>query len=222
MSTQLNEFTAQTARPLPVIILADTSGSMAAEGKIEALNQALREMILTFSTTDDLRAEIYVSIITFGGEARLHTNLMPAGQVEFSDLVAAGGTPLGGALDLVMGLLEDQKNTLPRKPYTQTVILVSDGQPTDSGKWEGSLEQLSIQKSARNVDRIALAIGADADVGMLQRFLANPEKKVFRADDARRIKDFFQFVTMAVTTRTRSVNPNDVPKMQNPFDLDEL
>ena len=78
MSTRLNEFVAQAARPLPVIILADTSGSMAADGKIDALNQSLREMLATFSTTDDLRAEIYVAIITFGGEARLRTHLMPA------------------------------------------------------------------------------------------------------------------------------------------------
>lgn len=73
----------------------------------------------------------------------------------------------------------------------------------------------------KKADRIALAIGADADVGVSERFLANL-KKVFRADDARRIKDFFQFVTMSVTARTRSANPNDVPMMAEPFHLDEL
>ena len=99
-------------------------------------------------------------------------------------------------------------------------MLVSDGQPTDT--WESALDKLTQQGRAQKADRIALAIGADADVGVLQRFLANPEKKVFRADDARRIKDFFQFVTMSVTARTRSANPNDVPMMQNPFHLDEL
>jgi len=219
MSTRLNEFVAQTARPLPVIILADTSGSMAADGKIDALNQSLREMLATFSTTDDLRAEIYVAIITFGGDARLHTHLMPASQVEFGDLEANGGTPLGQAMDFAATLIED-KSIIPSRAYRPTVVLVSDGQPTDT--WESALDKLTQQGRAQKADRIALAIGADADVGVLQRFLANPEKKVFRADDARRIKDFFQFVTMSVTTRTRSANPNDVPKMQNPFDLDEL
>lgn len=219
MSTQLNEFTAQTARPLPVIILADTSASMTVEGKIDALNQSLREMLATFSTTDDLRAEIYVSIITFGGDARLHTNLMPASQVEFGDLSANGGTPLGQAMDFAAALIED-KNAIPSRAYRPTVVLVSDGQPTDS--WEPALAKLTQQGRAQKADRMALAIGADADIGVLQRFLANTEKKVFRADDARRIKDFFQFVTMSVTTRTRSANPNEVPKMQNPFNLDEL
>ena len=219
MSTRLNEFVAQAARPLPVIILADTSGSMAADGKIDALNQSLREMLATFSTTDDLRAEIYVAIITFGGEARLRTHLMPASQVEFGDLEANGGTPLRQAMDFAATLIED-KNVIPSRAYRPTVVLVSDGQPTDT--WESALDKLTQQGRAQKADRIALAIGADADVGVLQRFLANPEKNVFRADDARRIKDFFQFVTLSVTTRTRSANPNDVPMMQNPFHLDEL
>jgi Mg-chelatase subunit ChlD len=69
MTSQLKEFTSSAARPLPVILLADVSGSMAAEGKIDALNQSVREMLATFASTDDLRAEIHVAIVTFGGEA---------------------------------------------------------------------------------------------------------------------------------------------------------
>ena len=67
---------------------------------------------------------------------------------------------------------------------------------------------------------MALAIGGDADVDMLQQFLGDEKKQVFVAADARRIKDFFLFVTMSVTARSRSVNPNEVPQMKNPFDLD--
>lgn len=219
MSTPLNEFTTQAARPLPVIILADTSGSMASEGKIDALNQSLRDMLATFSATDDLRAEIHVSIITFGGEACLHTPFQPASQVDFNPLVADGGTPLGQAMNFAADLIED-KNAIPSRAYRPTVVLVSDGQPTD--RWEPALAKLTQQGRAQKADRIALAIGDDADVSVLQRFLAHPEKKVFRAADARRVKDFFQFVTMSVTTRTRSANPNDIPNMQNPFDLDQL
>lgn len=37
---ELNKFVANKARPLPVIIMADTSGSMSIDGKIDALNQS--------------------------------------------------------------------------------------------------------------------------------------------------------------------------------------
>ncbi len=41
----MQQFAAATARPLPVIILADISGSMSVDGKIDALNAALKDML---------------------------------------------------------------------------------------------------------------------------------------------------------------------------------
>ena len=46
--SKLKEFVMASARPLPVIILADISGSMSTNGKIDALNDAIAEMIETF------------------------------------------------------------------------------------------------------------------------------------------------------------------------------
>ncbi len=43
--SELKKFQVQTARPLPIIVLADTSGSMSVDGKIEALNKGLKDMI---------------------------------------------------------------------------------------------------------------------------------------------------------------------------------
>lgn len=217
--SQLKEFTATAARPLPVVLLADVSGSMAAEGKIAALNQSVRDMLATFSSSDDLRAEIHVAIITFGGEARVHTPLAPAGSVKWTDMIADGGTPMGQAMAMAADLIED-RDKIPGRAYRPTVVLISDGQPTDS--WQTGLERIAKQGRAQKADRFALAIGGDADVEMMRRFLADEKKQVFLAADARRIKDFFQFVTMTVTARSRSANPNDVPQMQNPFELDRL
>lgn len=221
MNSQLKEFTTTAARPLPIIILADTSGSMGSEGKIDNLNQAISEMLDSFANEDNLRAEINVAIITFGGTVGLHTDFMPASKakLQWREMSANGGTPMGGAMELAAKVIED-KSVITGRAYLPTVILVSDGQPTDS--WQTGLDQLTKQGRAQKADRMALAIGADADVGMLQSFLGNSENKVFKVDDARRIKDFFRFVTMSVTARTRSANPNDVPKMGDPFGLDQL
>ncbi len=62
----MRKFAAKSARPIPVIILADTSGSMSVDGKIDALNQALGHMINTFKGESRLNAEIHLSVITFG------------------------------------------------------------------------------------------------------------------------------------------------------------
>lgn len=207
------------ARPLPVILLADISGSMAADGKINSLNQALREMIAAFAAEDRNRAIISVAVITFGGSgAKVHQPLYPAHELAWAGMSAAGNTPLGAALNLATDLLEDH-GTIPSRAYRPTLILVSDGQPND--EWEGALARLHGSQRAAKADRFALAIGDDADCEMLMRFLGQPEARVFRAHEARQIAQFFRWVTMTVTTRSRSVNPNELAALPQPS-LDDL
>ena len=122
---------------------------------------------------------------------------------------------------MARGLVEDQQK-VPSRAYTPAIVLVSDGQPNDEG-WELALAGLLESDRARKAQRFALGIGEDADAGVLRRFLANPEGKVYGSADARQIKSFFRWVTMSVATRSRSTNPNvsavdDFP----PSDLDEL
>lgn len=218
--SKLKEFTATTARPLPVIVLADTSGSMSENGKIEALNTALTDMLGAFAEEDEGRAEIHVAVVTFGGTAQLHQDLAPASKIALRSLGATGMTPMGGAFDIARELVEDRQK-VPGRAYTPAIVLVSDGQPNDT--WEPALARLLESERAKKAHRFALGIGADADAAVLRRFLANPEGKVYGAADARQIKNFFRWVTMSVTARSRSTNPNaavvdDFP----PSDLDEL
>lgn len=207
-----------TVRPLPVILLVDVSGSMATAGKIESLNQAAAEMVAAFAEEDRSRAVITVAVITFGGGAKLHQPLCPAHQMTWQPLTASGNTPLGAALDLATQMLEDQAQ-IPSRAYRPTLVLVSDGQPND--EWEGPLSRLHGSPRAAKAARFALAIGDDADVEMLQRFLATPEGRIFRAHEARQIKQFFRWVTMSVTQRSRSANPDSVIAAE-PTDLDDF
>lgn len=106
--SKLKEFTTQAPRPLPVIVLADVSGSMGVDGKIQALNLAMKEMLDAFKAEDDLRAEIHVSVITFGGGARVHLPLGRAADASWTDLSANGATPMGAAFDLARAQVEDR------------------------------------------------------------------------------------------------------------------
>jgi uncharacterized protein YegL len=206
--SKLKEFTASTARPLPVLLLADVSGSMSTNGKIDALNDAVQEMLETFGAEDDSRAEIHVSVLTFGsGGAKVHQPLTPASKVQWTRMAPAGNTPLGAALDLATGMIEDRAK-IPSRAYRPTLILVSDGQPTD--EWEAPLKRLLDSERASKAARFAMGIGDDADTAMLATFLATPEARVHRAHEARQIKQFFRWVTMSVTQRSRSANPDSV------------
>ncbi len=208
----LKSFTHNKARTLPVILLADVSGSMSVYGKIGALNQAVAEMISTFAEEEEGRAEIQVAVITFGGTAQLHLPLQAAKEIEWTHMNAAGGTPMGHAMELAADLIDDRE-AIPSRAYRPTIVLVSDGQPTDA--WEQGLTRLTGEGRGAKASRMALAIGADADESMLARFVGGEEPTVYKAEDARRIRDFFQFLTMSVTSRSRSANPNAVPQVSD-------
>lgn len=208
--SRLKEFTSPTARPLPVILLADISGSMAEDGKIQSLNFAVKEMFETLQDESDLRAEIHIAVITFGGKAQVHLPLGPTKAASWSDFSAKGGTPMGAAFDLARGLVEDT-SIIPSRAYRPTIVLVSDGQPTPPGSETEPLRRLLESERGAKAFRMALAIGADADHAVLQAFLADPTARVYRAEEARHIRSFFQLVTMSVSSRSRSANPNGVP-----------
>ncbi len=218
MTTTLKEFAAPAARPLPVIVLADVSGSMEAGGKIQALNLAVREMVATFKDEDDLRAEIHVAVVTFGADvASVHTPLARAAEVAWVDMPARGSTPMGAAFQRALAMLEDRA-VIPSRAYRPTLVLLSDGQPTDD--WRAPLDALLASERGSKAFRMALAIGADADASVLAAFLANPEARVFRADEARQIRRFFRLVSMSVTSRSRSANPNAAPPAATDDDFD--
>ena len=214
----LKEFTVSSARPLPVILLADVSGSMAADGKIDALNRAVAEMQSTFAEEEDGHAEIHLAVVTFGGTAALHVPLTPANDVRWTPMQADGRTPLGAALDIATDLIEDRER-VPSRAYRPTVVLVSDGLPND--EWEGPLQRLLTSERAAKAERFALGIGADADRDMLRRFLDDSEGRVFEAHEGREIRKFFRWVTMSVTSRSRSAAPNQSVDLDPP-DLDDF
>jgi uncharacterized protein YegL len=215
--SKLKEFTMASARPLPVIVLADVSGSMSANGKIDALNDAVSEMIATFAEEDDTRAEIHVSVIAFGGGgASIHKPLRRARETRWEPMSASGRTPMGEAFDLARAIVEDRE-TVPSRAYRPTLVLVSDGVPTDD--WRTPLATLLTSERASKATRFAMGVGAEADRETLNAFLANDEGRVFEAHEAREIKNFFRWVTMSVTTRSRSANPNSVTIVE-PTDLD--
>lgn len=240
------QFTAPKAKPLPVFLLLDVSGSMnqvvdpenvvrtgrtfesdgktweVVEGgtsKIRVLNNAVRRMIDSFAAEERSETDFLVSIITFGDQAVLHLSPQSASSVQWADMQADGNTAMGSALSLVKNLIED-KDVIPSRAYRPTVVLVSDGQPTDT--WEQPLESLITSGRSAKCFFMAMGIGENPGKLVLERFISQTPvlaevngtpipNTVFHAKDADKMHEFFQKVTMSVTTRSKSVNPNAVP-----------
>lgn len=220
MAFDPSKYTVAKAKPLPVVLLLDTSSSMNAGGeqsKIAELDSAVRDMIKDFAHEEQLETEIQVSVITFGyNGVQLALPYTNASKVEMKKLEAQGNTPLGTALRMAKDMIED-KETTPSRAYRPLVILCSDGAPNDS--WEEPMDAFIKEGRSSKCDRMAMAIGSDANQDVLKRFIAGTENPLFFAKDASSLHKFFKFVTMSVTTRSHSTNPNMVLALEAPKEI---
>lgn len=217
MAFDPSKYTVAKARPLPVILLLDRSGSMSGE-KISTLNSAVNDMIQSFKTAGQGEVEINLGIISFGdGGASYDLQLQPVAGISNMSLQANGGTPMGMALRMAKDLIED-KEIIPSKGYRPAVVLVSDGEPNDD--WEQPMNNFIGDGRSSKCERFAMAIGTSQEDPVLNKFLSGTENKVFLASDASKIRDFFKFVTMSVSVRSRSQNPNALlPAASNPTSM---
>ena len=222
MAFDPSKYTVAKAKPLPVVLLLDTSSSMNAGGeqsKIVELDSAVRDMIKDFAHEEQLETEIQVSVITFGYNGfQLALPYTNASKVEIKKLEAQGNTPMGMALRMAKDMIED-KETTPSRAYRPLVILCSDGAPNDD--WEGPMDNFIKDGRSSKCDRMAMAIGSDANEVVLKRFIEGTENPLFYAKDASSMHKFFKFVTMSVATRSHSQNPNVIMKIEPPKEIVE-
>ena len=212
----LNDFVMQKPRPLPVIIAVDRSGSMSTNGKIDALNIALKDFINSIKD-EDSPIDIQVAMFSFGGDdATCDLQLTSVSSInpEQFNYTAFGRTPMGQVFYKIKELIED-KNIIPSRSYKPTIILLTDGVPTDD--YKKVMDYLINEGRSSKAFRIAMAIGDDADRNMLSQFVSTPDL-LMSGDGARDIKKFFRFVTMSVTSRMHSQTPDTPPTIAFPDD----
>lgn len=201
-------------KPLPVVLLLDVSGSMSGD-KINCLNAALREMIDSFAREEQRETVIHVAIITFGSQVNLLTPYTPVRQLidqGVPTLEAGGMTPMGTALRMAKDMIED-RDTTPSRAYIPAVLLMSDGEPNDD--WRGPLEAFIGGGRSAKCERFGVPVGADADRDVIRMF-AQDDDYVFEAANAEDIASVFKKVTMTVSTRARSKDPNAIPAVAQP------
>jgi uncharacterized protein YegL len=186
-----------STRPLHFIWIADCSGSMKEDGKIQALNMAIREAIPHMQKVADENpnAEVLVRAIKFSSGAQWHIS-QPTKVEDFKweDLKAGGVTDMGKAFSMIAEQLKIPPMT--ERALPPVLVLISDGQPTDS--YERGLQELMDQPWGTKAVRIAIAIGADADYDVLQKFIGHVEIKPLQANNPESLVNYIKWVSTAV------------------------
>ena len=193
-------------RPLHFIYLCDCSGSMAAYGKIQALNHAIRQSLpgMAAVARDNPEAELLVRAISFADHASWHIATPTAIEsLQWQDLQAAHGlTAMGESLELLsesLGTPPMEERALP-----PVLVLISDGQPTDD--FESGLARLMTNPWAQKAVRLSIAIGHEADLDVLQQFIGSPlattteESMLLRPLQASNASSLAHYIEWAATT----------------------
>jgi uncharacterized protein YegL len=185
---------------MPVVVLADASGSMDGD-KIVRLNESIAAMISAFAMEDSVRGEIHVAVVAFGGEeAVLHQAMAPASRSGWTDLTHGGRTPMGSAFRMAREILDDPA-VVPERAFPPALLLVSDGMPTDED-WEASLDALLSSHWGSRALRVAIGIGTDRtdEAEQVLRTFSTPGVGVLRTDQIHDISGLFRWVTATVTS----------------------
>lgn len=186
-----------SSRMLDFFWIADCSGSMDGE-KIQTLNYAIRQTIPDMRKEADANpnAQVLVRAIKFSDGAAWHIPAAtPIDTFTWADLQAGGVTSMGMALELVAAELKQFPTDTKRLP--PVLVLLTDGQPTDD--YKRGLDELLSTPWGRKAVRIAIAIGKDADLGVLEQFTGNKEL-VLEAKNPQLLIKFIKWASTVVKT----------------------
>jgi uncharacterized protein YegL len=185
------------ARALHFFWLADCSGSMSEDGKIQALNHAIREAIphMRRVADDNPNARVLVRALCFSTGARWHVaQPTPVEAFEWADVQAEGFTDLGEALRMLAEVMRSLGTG--ERTYPPVLVLLSDGQPTDD--FEGGLRELLATDLGEKAVRIAIAIGANADLERLQEFIGDRQRRPLQASNPETLVSYIKWASTAV------------------------
>jgi uncharacterized protein YegL len=143
---------------------------MAAQGKMQALNQAIRQSLpgMARVARENPEARVLVRAVRFADRANWHIGEpTPVERLQWHDLQAGGVTAMGEALELVADQLASPP--MEERALPPVLVLISDGQPTDD--FDTGLARLLRQPWAQKAVRLAIAVGHDADQEVLQQFI---------------------------------------------------
>jgi uncharacterized protein YegL len=139
--------------------------------------------------------QVLVRCVKFADDAQWHVAVAtPVDQFVWTDLTTGVRTHMGAAISLVAQQLAMPPMT--NRAFPPVLVLVSDGQPNDDFD-QGLRELMALPWGIRAV-RMAVAIGNDADHGVLTKFIGNPEIPVFQANNPEALARFITWVSTAV------------------------
>jgi uncharacterized protein YegL len=146
------------------------------------------------AASENPEIDVRVRVLAFGSTAHwLTSGPVPTDELVWPDLAAHGHTAMGAALEMVADTLTEAAAGTRQLP--PVLVLASDGYPTDDAA--AGLRALMATPEGAAATRIAIAIGSDAGLGVLNRFIANPALPPLCASNAAELAQHIRWATTA-------------------------
>lgn len=192
----------------PLVLLVDTSGSMSAEvAEVAAGLDGLRAALARDTVA---RNRVELVVVTFGGAVAVHGEFGEAAVFEPPVLTAAGDTPMAAALEQALDLLEAKKRAYKESGldyYRPLIFLITDGEPTDAGRWPEAARR--VREAERGRKLVLLAVGTKtANFQRLKEL--SPDRAPLRLKEAQ-WGTMFQWLSRSLQARSRSRPGEEVP-----------
>jgi len=198
-------------RELHFIWIVDCSGSMRDEGKIQSLNYAIREAIphMQREAENNIQAHLLISALKFSTGAQWIIPPISVNNFRWLDLEAKGETDMGQAMILLSEALHIPPMT--ERGLPPVLVLLSDTQPTDN--FNDGLEKLLDEPWGRKAIRVSIAIGEDANLNVLQRFIGYEDRKPLLARNPEMLSNYIRWVSTVI--QSASARPKSLNKQLN-------
>jgi uncharacterized protein YegL len=191
-------------KPLHFIFVLDLSGSMLRGGRIQALNNAMSEVvpILRDEALANPHAQLLVRVLGFATETRwIVDEPTPIEDFHWQRLnaIPQGMTELGLALQDLAAAMRDLETASGAFP--PAIVLVSDGRPTHSRgpHFSEGLQEFLNETAGGSAVRLALGVGHDADMNALRRFVGNEDVPLLRADNPEQLVEYIIWASKAAS-----------------------
>lgn len=196
-------------RQLQVVLMLDCSGSMRGD-RIASLSYALLTALpdLREAAAENPEIDVRVRVLAFGTSPHwLTVDAVPVDDLVWPDLQANGHTAMGGALAMVAAQLT--RDSTGARQLPPILVMASDGYPTDDV--EAGMRALYATPEGAAATRIAIAIGSDAALSILNRFIGNPALPPLRAGNAAELAEHIRWATTAPVRQASSPIDADDP-----------
>ena len=192
------EFAENVEPRCPCLLLLDTSGSMRGK-QMDELNAGIRQLKDELLADEMAQKRVEIAIVGFG-PVQTVSDFQTPDVFQPPTLVASGDTPIGGAIEAGLTLLDQRKQVYRTNGvsyYRPWIFLITDGGPTDF--WQTAAEKVKQGEAANHFSFFAVGVeGARMDI-LAQIATREPVKL-----QELRFRDLFKWLSNSLSAVSKS------------------